>query len=65
MHLCLNCYSIYFLYISSRILEIVVTAFFQIARAGHNEHFNVSEESSNVGVGAHDCACCVGLSESC
>lgn len=43
MRLCLSCYSIYFLCISSRILEIVVTAVFQVTRAGHNEHFNVLE----------------------
>ena len=65
MHLCLNCYSIYFLCISSRILETVVTAFFQVGRAGPNERFNVSEESSDVGVDAHHCTRRVVLSESC
>lgn len=65
VHLCLNCYSIYFLYISSRTLEIVVATFIQVRRAGHNEHFKLSEESSGVGLDAHDCTHCVGLSESC
>lgn len=47
---------------STRITAIVVTAFFQVRRAGHSKHFSVSEGRSDAGVG---CTHHVGVSESC
>lgn len=52
----------FFSCISTRITAVMVTAFFQVRRAGHNKHFSVSERNSDVGVG---CTHHVGASESC
>lgn len=43
----------------------MVTACFQVRRAGHDGRLNVSEKSSDVGVDAHVCTRSIGLSESC
>lgn len=40
----------FFFCISTRITAVMVTAFFQVRRAGHNKHFSVSVRSSDVGV---------------
>lgn len=53
---------LFFFGISTRITAVMVTAFCQVRRAGHNKHFSVTEGSSDAGVG---CTPHMLVSESC